>query len=231
MTQDINSIIITASSHGLGLSIAKRFSERYRIILHGRRAKAIDEATSEVNNVVASVEGDLRDSETHMRLHDLAVKHNTSVLINNAAIPCYGIPLEEMSHDQIMESLSTNLVSPIALSHKLYYVLRQNAPGGIININSVVGIEPKKNRSVHSATKWGLRGFSKSLRLESHENNMRIMNVYPTRIMTTPEFAYGLDPDYVSDKIYEHFHNPSGSDDLVIDGRPLEYQPEKKYEA
>ena len=112
MTQDINSVIVTASSHGLGLSIAKRFSERYNVILHGRRAEVIDEATSKVNNVVDSVVGDLRDSETHMRLHDLAVKHNTSVLINNAAIPCYGIPLEEMSYDQIMESLSTNLVSP-----------------------------------------------------------------------------------------------------------------------
>ena len=49
--------------------------------------------------------------------------------------------------------------------------------------------------------------------------------------MTIDEFTYGLDPSHVSDEIYKHFHNPEGSDDLVIDGRPLEYRPQKKYEA
>tara|TARA_E500000331_G_scaffold353207_1_gene403407 strand:- start:1095 stop:1790 length:696 start_codon:yes stop_codon:yes gene_type:complete len=231
MMQGTSSVIVTASSHGLGLSIAKRFSESYNIILHGRNPGRLLEAATHIDNVVESILGDLRDEDTLLKLYTAGVKHNSSVLINNAAIPCYGTKLEEMTSDQIHESLSTNLISPILLSHKLYPVIKSNSPGGIININSIVGVEPKEKRSVHSATKWGLRGFSKSLNIEALKDNVRIVNVYPTRIMTIEEFTYGLDPSDVSDRIYNNFHDTNILSDMVIDGRPLEYRSEKKYEA
>tara|TARA_R110000824_G_scaffold5670_4_gene26059 strand:+ start:1458 stop:2159 length:702 start_codon:yes stop_codon:yes gene_type:complete len=233
MMQDTNkNVLVTASSKGLGFAMAKKFSESgYGVIIHGRNAEKIDFAKKNIDNVICTIQGDIRDEITVEFMHESVIKHNISVLVNNAAIPCYGIPLSQMSIDQVTTSLITNLISPIALTHKLYCDLAKNDFGGIININSIIGIEPKRNRSIHSAAKWGLRGFSKSLRIEAEDDNMRVMNVYPTRIRTAEEYTYGLAPKMVADLIYKEFHDPNGLDELVIDGRPEEFRPLEKYKA
>ena len=92
-TQDINKcVLVTASSKGLGKSIAKVFSENgYDIILHGRDISKVIDTKKEIekNGVkVYEVVGDLKDEETIQSLFDIS-KDRISVLVNNAAIPCY----------------------------------------------------------------------------------------------------------------------------------------------
>ena len=169
------------------------------------------------------ISGDLRDNKTIQSLFDIS-KGKISVLVNNAAIPCYGLPLDEMDENKILESLESNLISSIFLTQKIYPLLKKQGYGSIININSIVGKEPKKFRSIHSATKWGLRGFSKSLRIEAEENGIKVINVYPSRIKTVAEFTYGLEPEDVAEQIYKEYINSENNGELTIDGRPEEYR-------
>ena len=85
----------------------------------------------------------------------------------------------------------------------------------IININSMVGLEIKKPRTLYSATKWGLRGFSNSLKLEKEYLN--VLDVYPTNIRTTPERENAMDAEMVVDKIYQSYCNKE--EQLILDGR------------
>lgn len=224
---DINKcVLVTASSKGLGKSIANVFAENgYTIILHGRDINKVKETKQFIQkNKVKTYEviGDLRDKEVIQSLVDIS-KNKITVLVNNAAIPCYGLPLEKMNNDKIMESLESNLISAILLTHKIYPLMKEQGFGSIININSIVGKESKKFRSIHSATKWGLKGFSKSLRIEAKENGIKVINVYPTQIKTIKEFTYGFEPDYVAKKIYkEHIEGDTG--ELVLDGRPEKFR-------
>ena len=230
MTQDTNKcVLVTASSKGLGKAIAKEFAfNGYDIVLHGRDETRVYDTQFEINHKIVndimceSVIGDLRSDDTIQKLYDVS-KGQISVLVNNAAIPCYGLPLDEMNEDQMWDSLETNLVAPIKLTHKIYPLLKEQGYGSIININSIVGKEPKKFRSVHSAAKWGLKGFSKSLRIEAKENGIKVINVYPTQIKTIKEFTYGFEPDYVAKKIYEE-HTDGDTGELVLDGRPEEFR-------
>ena len=230
MTQDTNKCaLITASSKGLGKAIAKEFDfNGYNIILNGRDETKVYDTQFEINYKIASyvmcesVIGDLRSDDTIQKLYDVS-KGQISVLVNNAAIPCYGLPLDEMSDDQMWDSLETNLVAPIKLTRKIYPLLKEQGYGSIININSIVGKEPKKFRSVHSATKWGLKGFSKSLRIEAEEHNVKVINVYPTQIKTVKEHTFGLEPYDVAKKIYEE-HIDGDTGELVLDGRPDEFR-------
>lgn len=226
MTQDINNnIMVTASSKGLGFAIAQKFSENnYGIILHGRDAEKIQEAKHKLDNVICTIQGDLREQNTIQKIYDSVLKYGISVLVNNAAIPCYGLPVQAMSLEQTMNSLETNLIAPILLIQKIYPLLKKQEYGSVININSIVGKEPKKHRSVHSATKWGLKGFSKSLRLEAQDDGIKIINVYPTRIRTVPEFTYGLEPSDVAQRIYDEYVTGLNNGELVIDGRPAKYR-------
>ena len=228
MMQDINKcVLVTASSKGLGKAIAEVFSKNgYDIILHGRDVKKVNKTEKEIkkNGVnVYKVIGDLKDKKTLKSLFNIS-KDKISVLVNNAAIPCYGLPISEMNDNQIMNSLDTNLISPIFLIQKIYPLLKKQGYGSIININSIVGKEPKKFRSIHSATKWGLKGFSKSLRIEAEEDGIKVINVYPTRIKTIKEFTYGLEPKYVAKQIYNEHIDSINDDELIIDGRPEEYR-------
>ena len=232
VTQDTNKItnfrcvLVTASSKGLGKAIAKEFaSQGYYVILHGRDENRLRSTQEELGvSVIDAIVGDLRSDVTVEKLYEVS-KERISVLVNNAAIPCYGLPLDKMSEDQVWESLETNLVAPIKLTKKIYPLLKQQGYGSIININSIVGKEPKKFRSVHSATKWGLKGFTKSLRLESNDHNVKLINVYPTQIKTVKEHTFGLEPHDVAKQIYYEHQTGKDWDELVIDGRPEEYRP------
>ena len=216
--------LVTASSKGLGKVIAKEFiNQDYRVILHGRDENKLLATREELgSNVIDVVIGDLRSDDVIEKLYE-ASKGQISVLVNNAAIPCYGLPLDEMNEDQVWESLETNLVAPIKLTKKIYPLLKQQGYGSIININSIVGKEPKKFRSVHSATKWGLKGFTKSLREEAHEHNVQLINIYPTQIKTVKEHTFGLEPQEVAQEVFKC--HKFGLAERTIDGRPEEYRP------
>ena len=230
MTQDTNKCaLITASSKGLGKAIAKEFAfNGYDIILNGRDETKVYDTQFEINHKIASdvmcesVIGDLRSNDVIEKLYKVS-KSKISVLVNNAAIPCYGLPLDEMDYMQMIGSLHINLMIPIILTNKIYPLLKEQGYGSIININSIVGKEPKKFRSVHSATKWGLKGFSKSLRIEAEENGIKVINVYPTQIKTVKEHTFGLEPHDVAKKIYEE-HIDGDTGELVLDGRPEEFR-------
>ena len=216
--------LVTASSKGLGKVIAKEFiNQDYRVILHGRDENKLLATREELgSNVIDAVIGDLRSDDVIEKLYEVS-KGQISVLVNNAAIPCYGLPLDKMNEDQVWESLETNLVAPIKLTKKIYPLLKQQGYGSIININSIVGKEPKKFRSVHSATKWGLKGFTKSLREEAHEHNVQLINIYPTQIKTVKEHTFGLEPQEVAQEVFKC--HKFGLTERTIDGRPEEYRP------
>ncbi len=232
VTQDTNKCaLITASSKGLGRAIAREFAlNGYDIILNGRDEERVYDTQFYINHqlledvICESVIGDLRSDDTIQKLYDVS-KGQISVLVNNCAIPCYGLPLDEMSDEQIWNSLETNLVAPIKLTNKIYPLLKEQGYGSIININSIVGKEPKKFRSVHSATKWGLKGFTKSLRIEASEHNVKVINVYPTQIKTVKEHTFGLETEDVAEQIYGEHNNSLFNNELVIDGRPEEFRP------
>jgi short-subunit dehydrogenase len=132
------------------------------------------------------------------------------MLVNNAAIVCPNILLNEYTEEMILNMIDVNLKAPILLSYYLQPHLTD-----IININSMVGLEYKKPRTLYSATKWGLRGFSNSLKLETSQIN--ILDVYTSNIKTTPERENAMDVDYVVDNIYEAFLKRES--ELILDGR------------
>ena len=188
-------ILLTGASGGFGPFLSEQFSSMgHRVIEHhGHR------------------DIDLSNLANISKLSERAIDNGVNVLINNAAIICPAIPFPDYSEAQISNMINVNLVAPILLIHQLYDRLE-----GVININSMVGLETKKLRTMYSASKWGLRGFSNSLKSES--SNKHILDVYPTNMRTWPNRPDSQDAHECAAKIYHAFIR--GDDNLILDGRP-----------
>ena len=187
-------VLVTGASAGLGLHLSKKFeNEGHFVLRHEGRSHF-----------------DLRNLSDVTGLILLAKDQEIDVLINNAAVTCPGKALQEYAEEEIVNMLNVNLVAPILLTHGLLNQLKS-----VININSMVGLEVKPKRTLYSSTKWGLRGFSQSLSAENEE--IHILDVYPTNIKTSPERLNAMDLNFVLDEIYNAFLKKEKR--LVLDGR------------
>ena len=215
--------VITGAGRGLGRELALKFaSSGYNLFLHARDVEFLKSVKAEVQKFSIEVDlctGDLRDREIVTSLLSRALSKNPAVVINNAGVPCPGLPLNELKEDYIESLFEVNLHTPIIMCKAFYEHFLKRKSGTIININSIVGIEAKKLRSVYSAVRFGLRGFTQALSMEAAEKGIRVFGVYPSRIKSKPEYEYGFETEDVANRIFDYMQSQKG-DELVLDGRP-----------
>lgn len=206
----------------MGRELALVFARNgYDIILHGRHERnlARTRADIETEGVACDIcAADLRTDMGLRKICGMIRAREIAVFINNAGVHCPHLPLEKITDRRINEILRTNLVAPIKLSREIYRKFLKKAAGTIININSMCGLEARGLRTIYAASKWGLRGFSESLRLESAGKGTRVIDVYPTRIRTKPVFTEGMSPQDVAQRVFDIFRK-TGSSTLVLDER------------
>ena len=219
--------LITGSGNGVGKALAFVFAgNNYNIIIHARKQSELEEVyreTSERGIRCYSVQGDLRNDKTLADLYAIAKEKDIGVFINNAATRCPGVPFEQISEEYLNDLIRVSLYVPIKLTKMIYPLFLEKKKGTIININSITAIEPKKARSVSSAAKWGLRGFTDCLRLEAREHNIHVIGVYPTRIKTKPEFEYGINPREIAENIYLACQDPF-AENIIFEGRQKRFR-------
>lgn len=223
--------LVTGAGRGLGRELAILLAERgCDIVLHGRNPTDLmqtAEALSRYGRRHIRVEGDLRDESVVDALCVTAEEIGASILVNNAGIPCPGKSIEELYAGEVRDILHVNLIVPIILS-KFFIENELAIGGGIISINSILGLEVKPKRSIYGAGRFGLRAFMNSIALELDGRDVRILSVYPSRIRTRPEYSWGMDAQEVAEKIVTQFFQ-GRENELVIDGRPCNIR-EERYE-
>jgi len=216
-------VLITGSSKGLGEALAYVFAANgYNIILHGRDKESLTQVRKKVVKKRVNchvVIGDLKSDKTVRQLFETAKNKNISVLINNAAEDCPYLAFEKISSKQIDTMLMTNLIAPIKLTKMIYSLFLKKGQGVIININSLSGRKNQELRSIYCASKWGLRGFADSFRMEAKKHKVRVLNIYPSRIKTKTKFTHGMEAEDVAKNIFDAYKQ-SDIDEVVLDERP-----------
>lgn len=188
-------ILITGCGSGLGQALLEEsIKKNLSVFPHYR-------------NSSTHFSGDICDSGFYDRLDEYVREKNIDVFINSAAIYCGG-PLLETSDSDIERTIVTNLTSQILMLKKVFGYFVEKKGGLIININSLSGIYPAKNESVYSASKFGLKGFSKSLQLEAIGTGVEVLDVYPGAIQTRmteerPNYQTLMKSDEVASQILD----------------------------
>lgn len=165
-------VLITGANRGLGLALALEFSHTHRVIAHARRWLPSFPLMDEW----VLVEGDLREQSTIDELERVSMAWDLNILVNNAG-KYLAAPMGKFSTADVRELMEVNLLVPIQLTMGLWPIISRNG-GVIVNINSWAGKNGSRNETVYSATKHGLRGFSRSLQFDATRDNVRVLDVF-----------------------------------------------------
>ncbi|MFC3382054.1 SDR family NAD(P)-dependent oxidoreductase [Couchioplanes azureus] len=179
-------IIVTGASGGIGRATALRLGRPgTTLVLAARRAAelaAVAAAVESHGGAALAVPTDLREPDAIEALvrHALAVTGTIDVLVNNAGLS--GPETVLLDDPGLTAMVDVNLLAPIRLMRAVVPPMRAAGRGAIVNIGSVAG--EIGIGGVYSATKFGLRGMTDSVRRELAGTGIGVTLIEPGRIGT-----------------------------------------------
>lgn len=179
-------IVITGASGGIGSETAKLLSqESTRLILVGRNQAALKALLAEVNASSQAthsyVVADLSKSEGRQALYDAAT--DADALINLAGVNQLAM-FSDMNDRQVANMISSNLTVPMLLCKAMLPILCAKPESALINVGSILGSIGMPGYTAYCASKFGLRGFTESLRRELADTNLQVSYVAPRATQT-----------------------------------------------
>ena len=190
-------IVIIGASSGIGRATALEFAKKgSTLILVARREGVLNDLAAEClasgSKQAIAVKADVTDAKTLENVVATALKESSSidVWINNVGAGAVGelneIPLEV--HEQIIR---TSLIGHLNGTYAILPAFKKQGYGVLINTISLGAWVPEPYAVAYTASKYGLRGLSESLRCELiHWPGIAVCDVYPAYI-DTPGFQHG----------------------------------------
>lgn len=184
--------LVTGSDSGIGQAIA------IELAAHGANV-AIDylqdragaeqtlSAVEKAGGKAVVVQGDVSKPQDVERLFQKCEEKlgTVTILVNNAGTDARGKPVSELSVDEWVDAIQTNLTGPFLCSRRFITALKsKNHPGKIINISSVHEEIPRAGAAEYCASKGGLRNFMRCLALELADKGINVNNIAPGMVLT-----------------------------------------------
>ncbi len=178
--------LITGGSRGQGEAEARLFASE------GAKVMIADVLDAEGSKVAAEIGGAAR--YVHLDVSQEADRQRAvvetvdafgklDVLVNNAGIVRTGL-LESMSLESYMEVVNVNQVGAFLGMKAVVASMRDAGGGSIVNISSSAGLEGVEGVVGYVATKWALRGMTKTAALELGQYGIRVNSVHPGGVDT-----------------------------------------------
>jgi len=177
-------VFITGVSRGIGLEIAKCFSNNGYFVL-GTSRSDFDLAKVLSSDECLHLQLDVTDrNQVSACLDQLKeIDKVPNVLINNAGITKDQLFLR-MKNEDWDDVIDTNLTSVFNMSKLFIKSMVKERSGSIINISSVAGLMGNAGQVNYSASKAGLGGFTRALAKEVAARNITVNCIAPGFIET-----------------------------------------------
>lgn len=176
-------IVITGSSSGIGLAMAREMLQRGHAVLG-----LVQNASTDVVK-----HPDYRQEQVDMaepeQLQDRAseiiktLDSPVRALVNNAGIGRMGY-LEQLSVRDMRLVLNTNFLSHAVVTRAFLPLLKRQGYGDIVFTGSEAALRGGRQGSIYCASKFAVRGFAQALREECGKSNVRVSLINPGAVRT-----------------------------------------------
>jgi NAD(P)-dependent dehydrogenase (short-subunit alcohol dehydrogenase family) len=178
--------VITGPAKGMGRAVTLAFAEEgCKLVLAGRDTAAIEPVAAEARALgvpAIVVACDLTDDTQTEALakHALEAFGRIDVLVNVAGgSGPIGKTGWETSAAEFNEIVELNMTGCFNTMHAVLPSMVAQRSGKIVNVGGTFGMRGRAGRMAYSASKWGLRGITKSFALEAGPHNINVNCVAP----------------------------------------------------
>jgi 3alpha(or 20beta)-hydroxysteroid dehydrogenase len=178
--------LITGAAGGIGAAAAERFVQEGALVLlsdlDGGRAQALAEQLGE--RASAHEHDVASESDWQAVMAAALARHGRlDVLLNNAGV-FFAAPLAETSLAAFRGLLEVNVLGTFLGMRTVAPAMSEQRAGSIINVSSLAGLAGAPYLSAYGASKWAVRGMTKTLARELAHANVRVNSLHPGQIDT-----------------------------------------------
>lgn len=175
-----NIILITGGTSGLGLEFTKQLLNLGNtVIITGREQTKLDQ-TKKMFPEVHVFQSDVSNPRSIIELCEKVTKRfpGLNMLINNAG-EMRKINLNDTSLDleNINREIAINLSGPIRMVQQFLPQLKTQKSAAILNVTSGLALVPFPVSPIYGASKSGLRSYTKSLRIQLKNTNIKVFEL------------------------------------------------------
>lgn len=183
--------IVTASTAGIGLGIARRLcTEGAEVVISSRKLSNVNDTVLELKNEgfdVAGIACHVGDRQQLEKLVNFTIETygRLDILCSNAAVNPASGPITEMDEAAIDKILDINIKSAIILAKlAVQQMTKQRSGGSIVFISSYTAFNPAPPIAMYAVSKTALLGLTKALAEELGPDGIRVNCVAPGIVPT-----------------------------------------------
>ena len=170
-------VLVTGSSRGIGLEIAKGFLDNQAIVYSLGRSKKSSEKKLNKNYFQCN----LNNKKDFIKVCEKIKSKNKRI---DVLVNCVGITTDKYNVSEFENILKTNLFSIYHSSNIFKDYINIKFGGSIINIGSIGSVVAFPNNPAYVSSKFALLGLSKSLALDLNDKKIRVNTILPGYIKT-----------------------------------------------
>ena len=185
--------LVTGGSSGIGEGIAKMLVESgAKVAITGRNPERLAAAAKRLG--AEQIQADVsKEADVERTMQEVVAKFgHLDILINNAGLGVFK-PLVEMSLDDIRRVFETNVFGAMLMGREAAKHFVERNGGHIVNIGSTISHRGAPNGTAYGSSKFALRGMTECWRAELRKNNVRVMLVNPSEVITNFGEAAGFE--------------------------------------
>lgn len=173
-------VVITGASSGIGLASARLFSEcGAKLVLAARRLEILEKEAAVLGGEILCVKADVSVEADCKTLIEKAVERygRIDILINNAGISMRAL-FKDLDLKVIRSLMDVNFWGTVyCTKYALPYLLESK--GSVVGVISIAGFAGLPGRTGYSSSKYAIRGFLDTLRIEHLYDGLHVMVFAP----------------------------------------------------